>query len=270
MRPLTLVRTLARAAGLRFAATLLTTALSEAPAVAQVDVWIDPGHGLTDPGNIGFGGTQEKIVTLQVAAHLFARLGQIGYSSLLTRSSDSYPSLDQRARIANGDAPNDGNQQEESQIFISIHMNSPKGGAADGAPFGTETFYSPRKVVARKKDAFRADSNLANIVHPRLMTGAAAAFLGCNRDRGVKAARHVVTKMCERPSTLVEVCFITNQCQRNNIIQNGDQALIANGIAAGVSFAISPGGLVLNDATPSLDEAGAIALPAMLGGSAMP
>jgi N-acetylmuramoyl-L-alanine amidase len=249
------------------AAALSLAMLVVAPSWAQIDVWIDPGHGGTDPGNTGFGGTLEKNVNLQVAGHLFSRLGAIGYSSDLTHRGDSYPTLPLRASIANGDAPNDGNVQEECQIFISIHMNAPKEGSANAEPFGTETYYSPRKVVLRQKDAFRADSNLAEIVHPRLMTGAAAAFLGCNRDRHIQTARHVVTRMCQRPSILIEVCFITNQCQRNNIIQNGDQTLIAQGIAAGVSFAISPGGPIPSDVTPPHREGVlAAAVPHLIDG----
>src|SRR5262245_60104587 len=102
---------------LHWAVAIGFAVLCSGAAQAQVDVWIDPGHGGADVGTVGFGGTLEKNVTLQVSAHLFSRLAQIGYSSLLTRSSDSFPTLEQRARIANGDAPNDGNEQEESQIF---------------------------------------------------------------------------------------------------------------------------------------------------------
>jgi hypothetical protein len=42
-------------------------------------------------------------------------------------------------------------------------------------------------------------------------------------------------------SVLVECCFLSNQCQFNNIVQNGDQGLIANGIATGISNYLGQG-----------------------------
>lgn len=234
---------------------LLSGALWPLRAEAQIDVWIDPGHGGTDPGNIGVGGTQEKVVTRQTAGQIANVLLIGGYLALLTHSGDTYPTLDQRAAIANGDAPNDDNTQEECQLFISVHMNSPKLGAADTAPFGTETYFSPRKPKLRKKDAFKQDSTIARIIHNDMMTGAAAAFMGCNRDRGIKPARHVVTKLCERPAVVLEVAFLTNPCQRNAIVQAGKQTLVAYGIYAGVSHSISPGGGLLPGVLSPSDDA---------------
>ncbi len=79
---------------------LLSGALWSLRAEAQIDVWIDPGHGGTDPGNIGVGGTQEKVVTRQTAGQIANVLLIGGYLALLTHSGDTYPTLDQRAAIA--------------------------------------------------------------------------------------------------------------------------------------------------------------------------
>ena len=217
-----------------------------AGAWAQTDVWIDPGHGGGDNGNPGYDGIathQEKFVNLLQSESLYNRLGQIGYTSLLTRNSDNnYPTLSQRSLMAVGELENDLQEQEVGQMLVSIHMNSPKV-ATNAAPFGTETFYSPVKVFAHRLDTYKVDSTFAAVIHANLMTGAAAAFLGCNSNRGVKLARHVVTREARVPAVLIEVCFLTNQCQQTNILQAGDRALIANGIAAGISNVIVPGGL---------------------------
>lgn len=131
---------------------------------AQTDVWIDPGHGGGDNGNPGFDGIathQEKFVCLLQSQSLNSRLAQIGYTSLLTRNSDNnYPSLEQRALMAIGQLANDLGEQEDGQMFVSIHMNSPKA-ATNAAPFGTETYYSPVKVFAHRLDTYKVDSAFA-------------------------------------------------------------------------------------------------------------
>lgn len=206
---------------------------------AFVDVWIDPGHGGADPGNPGFSGLpdgREKVINLEVSNVLNSRLGQIGYSSLLTRNGDNNPTRVRRADMAAGLASNDLGQQEVGQMFVSVHMNS-----GPSTAFGTETYYPPYKKFAYILDSYRVDSTFAAAIHSNMMTGANLAFLGCNSNRGVKYAAHTVTKRARVPGVLVEVCFTTNQCQQGKIEQQGNQALIANGIASGISQVIVPG-----------------------------
>lgn len=236
-----------------FALRLLSTLLV-IPAVvgAQIDVWIDPGHGGEDPGNLGYSGNPdayERVLTLEVSGVLGSRLGQIGYSSLKTRNGDNYPDLIQRAEMADGSEPNDLDEQEPGQMFVSVHMNS-----APAAVFGTETYYPPYKIFSFDIGSYRVDSTFAATIHTNMMTGANLAFLGCNNDRHIKKAGHVVTTRARVPSVLVEVCFTTNQCQQTKIEQQGNQALIANGIAAGISNLIVPGGS-LASASRSLGSA---------------
>lgn len=217
----------------------------------QVDVWIDPGHGGGDPGNPGFDGVaahREKHVCLEVSQVLSSRLSQIGYTSLLTRNGDHDVSKEDRAAMAIGLVPNDEDQAEPGQMQVGIHMNAPLE-AGNAVPFGTETFFPPYKKYSRLIDSYRVDSSFAYVVHSCLIQNTPAAFMGCNDDRGVKYATHRVTKKARVPSILVEVCFLTNQCQQTKILQGGSQGFVANGIAAGVSRVIVPGG-VANASTP--------------------
>lgn len=214
--------------------------------LAQVDVWIDPGHGDQDDGAPGYSGQpdgREKILTYEVSSLLYSRLGQIGFSSLKTRNGDNYPTLDRRALMASGNAPNDSGQQEPGQMLVSVHMNSAK----TATPFGTETYYPSWKTYAFTIDVIRTDSTFAEAIHSGMMTGANLAFLGCNSNRGVKHAGHIVTIRSLVPAVLVEVCFISNQCQQSKIEAQGNQAVIANGIAAGISNVIVPGGGLISD-----------------------
>src|SRR5262245_33381644 len=92
------------------ALALVSCLPSATPARGIVDVWIDPGHGGTDPGNLGFSGNPsgyEKVLTLVVSNALYNRLGQIGYCALLTRNGDTNPTKILRADMASGRASNE-------------------------------------------------------------------------------------------------------------------------------------------------------------------
>ena len=78
-------------------------------------VVIDPGHGGKDPGCIGKGGTKEKTVVLSVAKKLKNSLDAAGYKTFLTRSSDSFLKLAERAEFA---------EKKRADLFISLHANA--------------------------------------------------------------------------------------------------------------------------------------------------
>lgn len=76
---------------------------------------IDPGHGGKDPGCIGKGGTKEKTVVLSVAKKLKSSLDAAGYKTFLTRSSDNFLKLADRAEFA---------EKKRADLFISLHANA--------------------------------------------------------------------------------------------------------------------------------------------------
>lgn len=76
---------------------------------------IDAGHGGKDPGCIGKGGTQEKVVVLSVAKKLKSKLDAAGFKTYLTRSDDTYLKLAQRASIG---------EKKHADLFISLHANA--------------------------------------------------------------------------------------------------------------------------------------------------
>lgn len=236
--------------------------------VEQIDVWVDPGHGGGDPGNLPADNDSdhnESQISIQQSGALLTSLLNLGYNTALTRNADMFMTKPRRWKISNGSAANDVGFQATSQVFISIHMNSNP--SRDTGPRGTETYYSPAKLRLKAKDAYRADSSFAATVHPRLMANAAAAFIGCNSNRGVKTALHTITKRSEVPSILVEVCFLTNPCQLTYIVQANKQAVIAEGIAAGVSFYIQPLGAITPPKTSIALWDGATYAPAIEGQS---
>lgn len=84
---------------------------SSAPRV----IVIDAGHGGKDPGCIGKNGTKEKTVVLSMAKKLKNKLDAAGFKTYLTRSTDVYLKLAERASIA---------EKRKADLFLSLHANA--------------------------------------------------------------------------------------------------------------------------------------------------
>ncbi len=89
-----------------------TTAIT---AARKYVIVVDAGHGGKDPGCIGKGGTREKDIVLSVAKKLKSKLDANGFKTYLTRSTDKYLKLAERASIA---------EKRKADLFISLHANA--------------------------------------------------------------------------------------------------------------------------------------------------
>lgn len=101
-------------------------AVTRAKAPGRPIVVLDPGHGGRDPGAPAVSGTiNEKQLTLTLARELRQRLAQRGRVRVaLTRDSDKYLSLEQRAGIA---------RRLGAALFVSLHMDAAPNPLARGA-----------------------------------------------------------------------------------------------------------------------------------------
>jgi len=108
---------------------------------------INPGHGGTDPGACG-NGIREKDLNLAVALALVPLLTARGIDVHLTRTGDTYRSLQQRSNFIVGVKPD---------AALDLHHN----GASDPKARGIETF---RSLFNPKSRA------LAEKVHPQLLS----------------------------------------------------------------------------------------------------
>lgn len=233
------IGTLAIALGLFALAT--HNAFPSRAEAADIDIWLDAGHGGRDAGAKGFNQVSpypEKTATIETATRVFNLLGTAGFFTFMTRYGDSYPTLSQRVGMANGLEANEAAEIGTCQAFVSIHMNSNKSASA----LGTEVYYGRYRAGPQLANAYRADSALATSVYNRLIQNTPGAFMGCNSNRGVKQAGFYVIKWPYVPSILAEVCFISNECQQQRIRQGGNQALVASGVVSGITDAITPGG----------------------------
>ncbi|MFD1607233.1 peptidoglycan-binding protein [Oceanobacillus luteolus] len=148
-------------------------------------IFIDPGHGGSDPGALGYN-LREKDVVLDIGLKIKQELEKYaGVKVMLSRASDKTVSLDARTRAANN---------WNADYFVSLHNN-----AAGGAGF--ETFIYNGSVSQETKNRQRdIHKHLANWLSSKNNI----------RDRGMKRANYHVVRETKMPSLLIEYMFIDN------------------------------------------------------------
>jgi len=144
-------------------------------------VVVDAGHGGKDNGAFRRYGGAEKQATLDVATRLAQKLRESNFKTIMTRSSDVFVPLDERAAISN---------RQNNAIFVSIHFND----SSRRGIRGFETYY--HSAVAR---------DLAYRIQGELLTIPGAA------NRGVKTANFRVLRKAAYPAVLVECGFLSNR-----------------------------------------------------------
>jgi N-acetylmuramoyl-L-alanine amidase len=164
---------------LAIAACALTC--SAALAASFSTVVIDPGHGGFDRGGIPSNIIPEKGVALDVARRLRGYLADAGFRTVMTRSSDTFVTLDGRVAIAN---------RQRRAIFVSIHFYSARRRGANGI----ETFYGSAKA-----------KRLASLIQRYAMKTTSG------ENRGIKKARFYVLRKSRIPAVLIECGFLTNR-----------------------------------------------------------
>jgi N-acetylmuramoyl-L-alanine amidase len=150
---------------------------------------IDPGHGsysgqYLDVGAIGYSGTKEAYIVLDIALRLKKLLENAGAKVILTHTTvddPKNPTLKGRTDIANASG---------GDLFISIHLNS----SVNSDASGTETYYW-----------YDSSKRLAQTIQESLVKA-----LG-TYDRGIKKDYlYVCREVTTMPSILTEIGFISN------------------------------------------------------------
>lgn len=183
---------------------IIQSCFSFALAGKYTTVIIDPGHGGRDRG-AKWGGVSEADLNLKVAKKVEALLKAKNVPVAMTRRSDVYLSLTQRANIAN---------RYKDAIFVSIHFNA----HTNTTIKGVETFYAS---TAGKKIATNIQSKISAYTK--------------TRNRGIKnGIRYAVLNKTKCPAVLVECGFISNPYERQRCSQSWYQSLAAKGIVEGI------------------------------------
>ena len=214
---------------------------------------IDPGHGGHDTGTIGPNGLEEKDLVLDVGRRLGKLLqARLGADVVYTRKDDTFIPLESRTSIAN---------QEQADLFVSIHANSSR----DPDARGVETYYlnftsSPEAldVAAREnaasdksihelqdlvkkialKEKIEESREFASNVQRALHTGLAVKSPGI-RDRGVKKAPFIVLIGANMPSILAEISFVSNPGDERRLETSEYRQRIAESLYRGISKYVS-------------------------------
>lgn len=206
---------------------------------------LDPGHGGSETGAIGNAGVLEKDLTLLIAQTLRRQLERrLPVKVILTREEDVDVAHDSRTALAN---------QNQADLFISIHINSSFGRRAHGA----ETYFLSREASDRLAAEAAAFENLsgqddaeaglqmilwdlaqtyhlagsqrfANLVQEELNQA-----LGL-RDRGVKQAPFRVLMGANMPAVLVELGFLSNPEDEAKLQKSEYRAELVNALVRAV------------------------------------
>ena len=209
---------------------------------------IDPGHGGHDLGTTGPGGLLEKDLVLSIALDLQNLLQEkLGAQVILTRSDDTFISLEQRSAIAN---------QFRADLFISIHANSSRSRSTSGV----ETYYlnfaktdAEREIASREnatstgsiseledliKKIAQADKSteskeLASMIQKNLYSGARKMFPTA-QNRGVRSAPFIVLIGANMPSIITEVAFISNPRDERLLKKAPNQERLVKALFSGI------------------------------------
>ncbi|MBU1671749.1 MAG: N-acetylmuramoyl-L-alanine amidase [Actinobacteria bacterium] len=184
-------------------AWIATRGTPGSPGTGEV-VCIDPGHGARDTGALE-NGVAEKDVNLDIALRARRLLEEKGYRVVLTRDSDTNPSLAERCAIANGSG---------ASVFVSIHNN-----ARPPDVRGTTTYHFRDSTDGRLLAVYLQQEVVRSIERP---------------DRGTRGSRLYVVANVSMPAALLEAVFLTDPDEAALIKDPDFRERVAEGVAAGV------------------------------------
>lgn len=196
------------------------------PTHSVARIVLDPGHGGKDNGGEGRS-MKEKNLTLPLALQVKAILESRGYQVFLTRETDVFVSLSQRAAKC---------RKWQGDIFVSIHANKAASHKASGietfilAPSGTASTASTRRSY--RQNPGNASDQLNTLLGFELQRYLLAATGA--EDRGLKHARFQVLREACCPAALVETGFLSNRAEEKKLGKATYQKRIAIGIANGI------------------------------------
>jgi N-acetylmuramoyl-L-alanine amidase len=226
---------------------------------AKPVIVIDPGHGGIDPGAIGANNVPEKSIVLAVALQLKEVLQKTRrYEVKMTRKDDVFISLDNRLKFS---ADND------ADLFISLHADSIEekkfGDSVRGATIYTLSSRASdeqARIMAEKENASdliagvnsvdegsgeevknilidllkRETSNFsADFSHVLVKKLGQSITLARNPQ---KSAAFKVLKQTHAPSVLVELGYMSNTTEEQEMMTVAWQSKVARAIASAVNI----------------------------------
>ncbi|BAZ52124.1 cell wall hydrolase/autolysin [Nostoc sp. NIES-4103] len=202
---------------LRYDGTTLVLALRHPPVIGRnrqkplsgIKIVLDPGHGGKESGAAGPTGYLEKDVNLIVSKLLRDNLVKLGATVVMTREDDRELSLVERQVIIS---------KEKPAIAVSIHHNSlPDDGDAEKTKGFGVFWYQPQA------------HSLAMFLHNHVVKK-----LG-KPSYGVFWNNLALTRPAAAPSVLLELGFMSNPDEFEQIMNPEEQKKMAKAIAEGIT-----------------------------------
>ena len=189
-------------------------------------VFLDPGHGGKDPGAVYYN-TNEKDLTMQIYKKLRKELEGLGYTVLSSRDSDVYVDfVTERSKMVNN---------TNSDIFISIHFNASGSPASNRS--GIQTYSYEEDSGHRAKinpywhnhpDRISESNRLAADIHSSLLAETGA------KDAGLLQSSFAVLRETDKPAVLLELGYIDNFNENQQIRSDAYQNRLVAGIVKGI------------------------------------
>ncbi len=193
--------------------------------VDRVDFVIDPGHGGSEPGAVGPGGTREADINVQVARRVVAALEEDGYRVVMTRDRDVRLPIATRAEIALALDP---------IAFISIHHNA--GTEAISAEPGTEMFFQLASADSKRLAGLLYEET-REVLDPLgsswFALSDAGAMSRANREGGDYYG--VLRRPAGVTSVIAEFAYITNPVEEDLLNRADVQDRLADAVRAAVA-----------------------------------
>lgn len=169
-------------------------------------VVLDAGHGGEDGGTVEQAAT-EKEINLAVVLKLKELLEEQGIRVVLTRDKDIFMKLEERVQIANG---------EKADLFISIHCNYYE---KDSSIYGLECYY----CKSGEEGKHYAEKIMETIEESKNIV-----------SRNVKPADYYILKNTTVPAVLVEIGYLSNYNERNQLMSEEYQEKLAGELVKGI------------------------------------
>lgn len=185
-------------------AIIWTVLIHSAYALTFTTVVIDAGHGGKD-GGCAWNGLVEKKICLDTAQRLERALKSKGLRVIMTRRSDTFIDLEDRARLAN---------RYSKAVFVSIHFNA----SQERSCSGMEVFY--RSAKGKKLAACilkKMDNNLKGV------------------NRGLSHNVFIVLTNTLMPAVLIECAYLSNLAEARRCANSVYRQELAESIAAGIA-----------------------------------
>lgn len=145
-------------------------------------LYLDPGHGGSDPGGVN-GTRQEKNDVLDLSNAIIERLKDYDVDIKTSRTTDMSKTLAVRTAEANAFG---------ADLVVSLHRNAFGNATAKGVEVWTYTTPTTQ------------DTKIAKDILNKLVA------VGVSANRGVKAGNYAILRDTKAPSCMVELGFITN------------------------------------------------------------